>query len=109
RNTNDSAGSARCSKFMNTDVSSRSTLYGRWGAAIVLLLFLIAISPAFGVTWDERALQAYGEQIWDYYAGHRALADIDVGFGYTRIYGGLVEFLSSAAQHVIPANVYVVR
>jgi hypothetical protein len=85
------------------------SVYVRWGAALMLLFALIALSPAFGVTWDERALQAYGEQIWDYYSGHRALADIDVGFGYTRIYGGLVEFLSSAAQHLIPANLYVVR
>jgi Dolichyl-phosphate-mannose-protein mannosyltransferase len=90
-------------------VSSRSNLYLRWAAAVLLLLVLIALSPAFGATWDERALQAYGEQIWDYYLGHRALADIDVGFGYTRIYGGLVEFLSSAAQHLVPANQYVVR
>jgi len=87
----------------------RSSPYVRWGAALVLLVVLIALSPAFGATWDERALQAYGEQIWDYYGGHRALADVDVGFGYTRIYGGLVEFLSSAAQHLIPANLYVVR
>lgn len=87
----------------------RSSEYVRGGAALLLLLVLIALSPAFGATWDERALQAYGEQIWDYYRGHRALADIDVGFGYTRIYGGLVEFLSSAAQHVIPANGYIVR
>src|SRR6185436_16431428 len=87
----------------------KSSLYWRWGAALILLLVLIALSPAFGATWDERALQAYGEQIWDYYRGQRALGDIDVGFGYTRIYGGLVEFLSSAAQHVIPANQYIVR
>ena len=87
----------------------KTSLYWRWGAALVLLAALIAVSPAFGATWDERALQAYGEQIWDYYRGHRALADIDVGFGYTRIYGGLVEFLSSAAQHLIPANQYIVR
>ncbi len=86
-----------------------SSLYLRWGAALVLLFVLIALSPAFGATWDERALQAYGEQIWQYYRGDRALADIDVGFGYTRIYGGLVEFLSAAAQHLIPANEYVVR
>jgi len=87
----------------------KTSLLWRWGAALLLLIALIALSPAFGATWDERALQAYGEQIWDYYSGHRALADIDVGFGYTRIYGGLVEFLSAAAQHLIPANQYIVR
>lgn len=87
----------------------RTSLSWRWGTALILLAALIALSPAFGVTWDERALQAYGEQIWDYYAGRRALADIDVGLANMRIYGGLVEFLSSTAQHLIPANVYVVR
>jgi hypothetical protein len=74
----------------------------RYGAAVALLAGLVWLSPAFGATWDERALQAYGEQIWDYYRGNRSIADIDVSFGYTRIYGGLVEFLSVAAQRALP-------
>jgi hypothetical protein len=86
-----------------------SRRFARYGAAVALLVALWALSPSFGATWDERALQAYGEQIWDYYRGYRSLADIDVSFAYNRIYGGLVEFLSVAAQQVIPADIYVVR
>ena len=81
----------------------------RWGAALALLAVLLAISPAFGATWDERALQGYGFQIWEYFRGARSRADIDIAFGYMRIYGGLVEFLSVAAQHAIPADAFVVR
>ena len=33
------------------------------------------------------------------------LGTFDVSFGYTRIYGGFVEFLSVAAQQVIPADI----
>ena len=42
-----------------------------------------------GATWDERALQALGEQVWDYFRGARSYADIDVSFGYSRIYVGV--------------------
>jgi hypothetical protein len=84
----------------------------RWTAvvaAVALLAALVVLSRDFGATWDERALQKYGEQIWDFYTGKIPRSAIDVGFGYTRIYGGLAEFLSVAAQHAIDADPYVVR
>jgi hypothetical protein len=81
----------------------------RYAAAVALLVTLVALSPSFGATWDERALQGYGEQVWDYFRGTRSFAEVDVSFGYTRIYGGLVEVLSVAAQQIIPADIYVVR
>jgi hypothetical protein len=84
----------------------------RWiaaAAAAALLVALVAASRDFGATWDERALQKYGEQIWDFYTGKIARSGIDVGFGYTRIYGGLVEFSSIAAQRAVDADPYLVR
>jgi Dolichyl-phosphate-mannose-protein mannosyltransferase len=78
-------------------------------AAVALLALMLAVSRDFGATWDERALQKYGEQIWDYYTGAISRSGIDISFGYTRIYGGLVEFASAAAQHLVRADVYVVR
>jgi hypothetical protein len=78
-------------------------------AAVALLALMVAVSRDFGATWDERALQKYSEQIWDYYTGRTPRSAIDLSFGYIRIYGGFVEFLDAAAQHLIPADVYVVR
>ncbi len=78
-------------------------------AAVLLLAAMLVMSRDFGATWDERALQAYAEQVWNYYTGLAPRAAIDVSFGYTRIYGVFVDFLSVAAQHLLPYNVYVVR
>jgi hypothetical protein len=78
-------------------------------AALLTLVVMVFLSRSFGATWDERALQAYGEQIWDYYAGKIPRSAIDISFGYMRIYGGLVEFASVAAQHAVKADPYVVR
>jgi hypothetical protein len=78
-------------------------------AALVLLVAMISLSRDFGFTWDERFQQKYGEQIWDYFARGvpRAVFDTDEGNQY--LYGGLVEIVAVAAQHVVPAETYIVR
>jgi hypothetical protein len=78
-------------------------------AAGALLVAMVVLSRDFGATWDERALQKFGEQLWDYYNGRISRSDIDISFGYMRIYGGVVEFISAALQQVIPADLWVVR
>ena len=82
-------------------------------AALALLVVMIALSRDFGATWDERALQKLGELIWDLYNGRMSRAEFlgtfELNFGYTRIYGLFVEFLSAAAQQVIPGDLWVVR
>ena len=82
-------------------------------AAITLLVAMLAISRDFGATWDERALQKLGELIWDLYnfrmSRQEFLGTFELNFGYTRIYGLLVEFLSAAAQHIVPGDLWVVR
>lgn len=77
--------------------------------AVVLLALMMWLSRDFGSTWDERALQKFGEELWDYYTGRIPRSAIDVSFGYMRVYGGLVEFLSVAAQHVVTADMWMVR
>jgi hypothetical protein len=81
----------------------------RYAAAFALLVAFIALSRSFGATWDERALQALGEQVWDYFMGRRSYEEIDVSFGFTRIYGAFVEVISVAAQRALPFDIYVVR
>jgi len=78
-------------------------------AAAALLIAMVVVSRDFGATWDERALQRYGEDLWEYYSGQRPRSAVDVSFGYTRIYGGFVELTSVAVQHLVPADTYVVR
>src|SRR5918995_1220033 len=82
-------------------------------AAFALLVAMLVLSRDFGATWDERALQKLGELIWDLYSGELSraafLGSFELNFGYTRIYGLLVEFLSVAAQQVVPDDLWVVR
>src|ERR687898_341987 len=66
---------------------------------VALLAVMLVLSRDFGATWDERALQKLGELIWDLYTGRMSRAEFlgsfELNFGYTRIYGLLVEFLSA--------------
>jgi hypothetical protein len=78
-------------------------------AAALTLVAMVFLSRSFGATWDERALQKYGEQIWDFYAGRIPRSAIDLGIGELRIYGGLVEMTDLAVQHVVNADAYMVR
>jgi hypothetical protein len=82
-------------------------------ASVALLVAMVVLSRDFGATWDERALQKLSELIWDLYNGRMSreqfLGTFELNFGYTRIYGLLVEFLSAAAQHVVPGDAWVVR
>ncbi len=77
--------------------------------ALALLPAMILLSRDFGATWDERALQKYGEEIWNVYTGQAPRSSIDISFGYLRFYGALVEVLSVAVQRLVPADLWVVR
>lgn len=81
----------------------------RYGAATALLVGFIALSRSFGATWDERALQGLGEQVWEYFRGRLPYEGIDVSFGYNRIYGVFVEVISVAVQRALPFDLYVIR
>ena len=78
-------------------------------ASAALLVAMVLFSRDFGATWDERALQKFGEELWDFYNGRIARSQIDISFGYMRIYGGVVEFISAAAQQIVRADLWVVR
>lgn len=87
---------------------SRHTL-AACGAALLLLVLMVGVSPDFGFTWDERFQQHYGEQIWDYLHGRLPRATFDTDEGNQYLYGGLVEIAAVALQHAVRADVYVVR
>ncbi len=79
------------------------------GLALALLLAMVLLSRDFGATWDERALQKYGEEIWNVYAGRAPRSSIDLSFGYVRLYGALVEVLSVTVQRLVPVDIWMVR
>jgi len=96
--------------------SGRRRLFVRLAApaaALALLVAMIALSRDFGATWDERALQKLGEQLWDFYHGrlsrHDIITGFDQSFGHNLIYGVFVDFVSVAAQHVIRDDLWIVR
>lgn len=70
---------------------------------------MVALSRDFGFTWDERFQQKYGEEIWDYYHGRLPRESFDTDAGNQYLYGGLVEIVAISMQHLVPADVYVVR
>src|SRR5215470_14502797 len=85
---------------------------GAWPAILAagaLLAVMISVSPSFGFTWDERFQQAYGERIWEYFHGRLPQSAFDTEVGNEPVYGGLVEIACVAAQHVVHADIYVVR
>jgi hypothetical protein len=87
----------------------RSHRFVAVAAAIVLLVCMVGLSRDFGFTWDERFQQKYGEEIWEYSHGRLPRATFDTDQGNQYLYGGLVEFLAVALQHVVPGDLYVVR
>lgn len=78
-------------------------------AAVALLALMVCLSRDFGATWDERFQQKYGERIWDYWQGRLPASEFAPRPENEYLYGGLVEVLAVAAQHVVPADAYVVR
>jgi hypothetical protein len=78
-------------------------------AAALLLVAMVVLSRDFGVTWDERFQQRYGEEIWEYAHGRLARATFDTDEGNQYLYGGLVEIAAVAMQHAVHADTYVVR
>jgi len=78
-------------------------------ASLLLLIAMVGFSRDFGFTWDERFQQHYGEEIWDYLQGRLPRTVFDTHEGNQYLYGGLVEVVSVAAQHVVHRDTYVVR
>ncbi len=88
---------------------SRSDLVAAVALAL-LLPVMVVLSRDFGVTYDERFQQKYGEEIWDYVNGRRARAAFDTDFGHQNLYGGSFELAAVAVQRAFPqSNVYAVR
>jgi hypothetical protein len=84
--------------------------YAAPAVALIILPAMVLLSRDFGATWDERALQGYGEQIWRFYTGAAPRSSIDFSFGYMRFYGALPDVTSVAIQRLMPeVNPWIVR
>ena len=75
----------------------------------LLLPLMVLLSKDYGVTWDERNRQAYGEKVWQFYAGHVQPDEFLTGPARAHLYGALFDVTAVALQKVLPLDPYVVR
>ncbi len=102
---------------LETDLSARFTemVWSRLPhAAPVLLLALllplmVLLSPDYGVTWDERPRQAYGEKVWQFYEGRVQLDRFRADRTGAHLYGALFDVTAVALEKALPLDRYVVR
>ena len=80
------------------------------GSLLALLLpLMVLLSPDYGVTWDERPRQAYGERVWEFYEGRVQLDRFQTDRTGGHLYGALFDLTAVALEKVIPLDRYVVR
>jgi hypothetical protein len=75
----------------------------------LLLPLMVLLSKDYGVTWDERPRQAYGEKVWQFYAGQVQPDEFLTGPTRAHLYGALFDVTAVGLQQVLPLNPYVVR
>jgi len=75
----------------------------------LLLPLMVLLSKDYGVTWDERPRQAYGEKVWQFYAGQVQRDQFLTGPAREHLYGALFDLTAVALQKVLPLDPYVVR
>ncbi len=75
----------------------------------LLLPLMVLLSPDYGVTWDERPRQAYGEKVWQFYEGRVQPDRFRTDGTGGHLYGALFDLTAVALEKVIPLDRYVVR
>ncbi len=78
----------------------------RW-FPLALLPAMLLLSRDFGITWDEKTHQMYGEAVWQF-----VTAGADSHWfhdWYMYLHGGLFDLLCVAAQHLLPGDAWTTR
>lgn len=78
---------------------------------VLLLPLMLALSRDFGVTWDEKTHQLYGERIYRFLAAGQDDDWFRPGGDTLKIYlhGGFFDTVCVAAQKLVTDNIYVTR
>ncbi len=75
----------------------------------LLLPLMVLLSPDYGVTWDERNRQAYGEKVWQFYEGRVPPDHFRTDPTGAHLYSAFFDLTAVALEKVIPLDRYVVR
>ena len=91
------------------EARTRATLWAYRLFPILLLPLMLLLSRDFGVTWDEKIQQLYGERVWRFLT--EGLDDDWFRPGGLRmyLYGGLFDTACVAAQRVLSGDIWVTR
>ena len=88
---------------------ARAALWAYRLFPVVLLPLMLVLSRDFGVTWDEKIQQLYGERVWRFLT--EGLDDDWFRPGELRmyLYGGLFDTACVAVQRVLSGDIWVTR
>ncbi len=87
---------------------ARLALWGYRLFPLVLLPVMLLLSRDFGITWDEKTHQMYGEAVWQFVT-KRADSHWFHPDWYMYLHGGLFDALCVAAQRLVPADPWTTR
>jgi hypothetical protein len=74
----------------------------------LLLPAMLFLSRDFGITWDEKTHQMYGEAVWRFIT-HGADSHWFHPDWYMYLHGGLFDALCAAAQRLLPGDPWTIR
>ena len=86
----------------------RVTLWAYRLLPALLLPVMLALSRDFGITWDEKTHQMYGQAVWYNLTQGADSRWFHPGW-YMYLHGGLFDTLCAAAQRLLPGDIWTTR
>ena len=88
--------------------TARLALWGYRLFPLLLLPAMLLLSRDFGITWDEKTHQMYGEAVWQFVT-ERADSHWFHPDWYMYLHGGLFDAMCVAAQRLVPGDPWTTR
>jgi hypothetical protein len=76
---------------------------------VLLLPLMLVLSRDFGITWDERTHQQYGQRVWAFLAEGKDNNWFRPGLVYMYLHGGLFDALCIGAEKVLKGDLWTNR
>lgn len=92
-----------------SDESSRLVLWAYRLLPVLLLPLMLVLSTDFGITWDERTHQQYGQRVWGFLAEGKDNNWFRPGLVYMYLHGGFFDALCVGAQKVLKGDLWTSR
>jgi hypothetical protein len=87
---------------------ARAVLWAYRLLPIGLLPLMLFLSRDFGITWDEKTHQMYGEAVWEFVTTGADSHWFHPGW-YMYLHGGLFDALCAGAQRLLPGDPWTTR